>query len=123
MTGVRAIHTTMDYFSNPPPGMDLSEDRTRSNNAIGIVLFILSAIAVGLRVLSRTRYQHVNLALDDYLMFLGLVSFEENIRFFPHPLSGSPDTRRKLTRALGVERGKFGVLHSWLVSPSRHLSL
>lgn len=64
----------VDYFANPPPGLDLSESRTSENNAIGIVLFVLSAIFVGLRLLTRLRYQQANLGLDDYLMFVGLVS-------------------------------------------------
>jgi len=63
----------VDYFANPPPGLNLYESRTASNNAIGIVLFVLSAIFVGLRLLTRLRYQHAGLELDDYLMFLGLV--------------------------------------------------
>ncbi|PSN65116.1 hypothetical protein BS50DRAFT_51628 [Corynespora cassiicola Philippines] len=62
----------VDYFANPPPGLDLSESRTSENNAIGIVLFALSAIFVGLRLLTRLRYQQANLGLDDYLTFVGL---------------------------------------------------
>ena len=61
-----------DYFANPPPGLDLSESRTASNNAIGIVLFVLSAIFVGLRLLTRLRLKREKLGLDDYFMFLGL---------------------------------------------------
>lgn len=60
-------------FANPPPGVDLSESRTAANNAIGIVLFVLSAIFVGLRWLTRTRYQQAGLRMDDWLMLLGLV--------------------------------------------------
>lgn len=65
-----------DYFSNPPPGLDLNESRTASNNAIGIVLFVLSAVFVGLRLLTRLKYQQAKLGLDDWLMNLGLVSRE-----------------------------------------------
>jgi hypothetical protein len=61
-----------DYFKNPPPGLDLTESRTASNNAIGIVLFILSLIFVALRLFVRLRLKHEPLGLDDYLMFLGL---------------------------------------------------
>ncbi|KAF2498184.1 hypothetical protein BU16DRAFT_456256 [Lophium mytilinum] len=61
-----------DYFSNPPPGLDLSENRTASNNAVGAVLFGLSAVFVGLRLLTRLKYQHAALGLDDWLMFFGL---------------------------------------------------
>ena len=62
----------VDYFANPPPGLDLSESRTGTNNAIGIVLFILSLIFVLLRLFTRLRLKHELLGLDDYLMFLGL---------------------------------------------------
>lgn len=63
----------VSYFANPPPGLDLSESRTAANNAIGIVLFALSAIFVGLRWLTRTRYQQAGVRLDDWLMLLGLL--------------------------------------------------
>ncbi|KAJ4323698.1 hypothetical protein N0V94_001757 [Neodidymelliopsis sp. IMI 364377] len=62
----------VDYFANPPPGLDLTESRTASNNAVGIVLFTLSAIFVGLRLLTRLKLKRDKLGLDDYLMFLGL---------------------------------------------------
>ncbi|KAL1797987.1 hypothetical protein ACET3X_004593 [Alternaria dauci] len=62
----------VNYFANPPPGIDLSESRTASNNAIGIVLFVLSFIFVGLRLLTRLRLKREALGLDDHLMFLGL---------------------------------------------------
>lgn len=62
-----------NYFNNPPPGLDLHESRTAANNAIGIVLFVLSAIFVALRWITRTRYQQAGLRLDDWLMLLGLV--------------------------------------------------
>lgn len=61
-----------DYFANPPPGLDLTESRTASNNAIGIVLFALSALFVGLRLLTRLKLKREPLGLDDFLMFLGL---------------------------------------------------
>lgn len=63
----------VNYFANPPPGLDLNESRTAENNAIGIVLFVLSAIFVGLRTLTRLHYQRVKLQLDDWLIYLGLV--------------------------------------------------
>ncbi|KAF2678540.1 hypothetical protein K458DRAFT_422994 [Lentithecium fluviatile CBS 122367] len=61
-----------DYFSNPPAGLDLHESRTASNNAIGIVLFVLSAIFVALRLFTRIKYHQASLGLDDHLMNLGL---------------------------------------------------
>jgi hypothetical protein len=68
----RSVGMATDYFKNPPPGLDLTESRTASNNAIGIVLFILSLIFVALRLFVRLRLKHEPLGLDDYLMFLGL---------------------------------------------------
>jgi len=62
----------VDYFANPPPGLDLNESRTATNNAIGIVLFALSTAFVGLRLLTRLRLKRERLGADDYLMFLGL---------------------------------------------------
>jgi hypothetical protein len=59
-------------FADVPAGIDLSESRTASNNAIGIVLFVLSLLFVALRLIVRLRMKHEPLGLDDYLMFLGL---------------------------------------------------
>ncbi|KAL5119955.1 hypothetical protein ACEQ8H_002053 [Pleosporales sp. CAS-2024a] len=60
-------------FQNVPPGIELSESRTASNNAVGIILFILSFIFVGLRLFVRLRMKREPLGLDDHLMSLGLV--------------------------------------------------
>jgi hypothetical protein len=62
----------VDYFANPPPGLDLSESRTARNNAVGIILFVLSFVFVALRLYTRLRLKRERLGLDDYLMFLGL---------------------------------------------------
>ena len=62
----------VDYSANPPPGLDLTESRTASNNAVGIILFVLSVIFVGLRLLTGLRLKREKLGLDDYFMFLGL---------------------------------------------------
>lgn len=59
-------------FTDVPPGIDLSESRTASNNAIGIVLFALSFVFVGLRLYVRLHMKREPLGVDDYLMFLGL---------------------------------------------------
>ncbi|KAF2825712.1 hypothetical protein CC86DRAFT_382720 [Ophiobolus disseminans] len=61
-----------EYFTNPPLGLDLEESRTASNNAIGIVLFVLSLVFVALRLFTRLRLKREPLGLDDYLMFIGL---------------------------------------------------
>lgn len=58
-------------FTDVPAGVDLNESRTASNNAIGIVLFVLSLIFVALRLFVRLHMKHESLGLDDYLMFLG----------------------------------------------------
>ncbi|KAF2024802.1 hypothetical protein EK21DRAFT_77914 [Setomelanomma holmii] len=63
----------VDYFTNPPPGLDLTTSRTATNNAIGIVLFVLSLVFVILRLITRLRLKNEALGLDDYLMFAGLV--------------------------------------------------
>ncbi|KAF1949657.1 hypothetical protein CC80DRAFT_510359 [Byssothecium circinans] len=60
-------------LSNPPQGMDLDESRTTSNVVLVSVLFSLSALFVGLRLLTRLRYQRKPLGLDDYVMSAGLV--------------------------------------------------
>lgn len=62
----------LNFFGDPPPGLNLSESRTASDLAIVVVLFILSLFFVLLRVYTRLRLVHKALALDDYLMFLGL---------------------------------------------------
>lgn len=62
----------VDYFANPPPGINLNESWSAANNAVGIVLFVLSAIFVGLRLITRLKLKRERLGLDDYLMFLGL---------------------------------------------------
>lgn len=50
----------------------MNESRTATNNAVGIVLFALSTVFVGLRLLTRLKLKRERLGADDYLMFLGL---------------------------------------------------
>jgi hypothetical protein len=69
---LRVPAMAVDYFANPPPGLDLTESRTASNNAVGTILFALSALFVGLRLLTRLKLKREPLGLDDYLMFVGL---------------------------------------------------
>ncbi|OAL05468.1 hypothetical protein IQ06DRAFT_212384 [Phaeosphaeriaceae sp. SRC1lsM3a] len=65
--------STIELFAgSPPAGLDLTESRTASNNAIGIVLFVLSLVFVALRLFVRLRMKREPLGLDDHLMFLGL---------------------------------------------------
>jgi hypothetical protein len=105
-----------DYFANPPPGIDLSESRTTSNNAIGIVLFVLSFVFVALRLLTRLRLKREVLGLDDYLMFLGLALNAGNLacciagRVLDHE-----NLRHLLTSGSG---GFFGLgKHIWSLGP------
>ncbi|KAF2851564.1 hypothetical protein T440DRAFT_467810 [Plenodomus tracheiphilus IPT5] len=69
----------VDYFANPPPGIDLNESRTARNNAIGIVLFVLSLVFVALRLFTRVRFKRERLGSDDYFMFLGLALNAANL--------------------------------------------
>lgn len=62
-----------EFFSDPPEGIDLSESRTSTNNAIGIALFTLAVIAVILRTIARLHFQKVRLEADDYFMYAGMV--------------------------------------------------
>lgn len=66
--------TPNPIFANQPPGIDLLESRTASNNVIGIVMFALATLAMGLRVISKLRYQKKTLDVDEYLIFAGWVS-------------------------------------------------
>lgn len=62
----------IDYFAVPPSILNSNESRSATNNAIGVVLFALSTLFVGLRLLTRLKLKREKLGLDDYLMFLGL---------------------------------------------------
>ena len=109
----------VDYFANPPPGLDLSESRTASNNAVGIVLFVLSLIFVALRLLTRLRLKHEVLGLDDYLMILGLGLNAGNLacclageHHYLHPIKSRAI---QLTTTTG---GYYGLgKHIWTLSP------
>jgi hypothetical protein len=67
-----SLAMAIDYFANPPPGLNLNESRTATNNAVGIILFVLSLVFVALRLFTRLRLKRETIGLDDYLMFLGL---------------------------------------------------
>ncbi|CAA9966274.1 hypothetical protein PTMSG1_09633 [Pyrenophora teres f. maculata] len=107
----------VDYFTNPPPGLNLAESRTATNNAIGIVLFALSFVFVGLRLYTRKRVKREPLGLDDYLMFLGLALNAGNLAcciaggFFglgKHIWSLGPANGSKITFA-------YVFIYSWSV--------
>ncbi|GME22743.1 hypothetical protein GTA08_BOTSDO11683 [Neofusicoccum parvum] len=70
---------TNALIGEPPPDLDLTESRTATNNAIGIVLFVLATLAMGLRLVARLRFQRVGLDWDDYLMGLGWVLCAGNL--------------------------------------------
>lgn len=74
---------TNALIAEPPAGLDLTESRTATNNAIGIVLFALATAAMGLRLLARLRFQKVGLDWDDYLMGLGWVSRSSSVADAP----------------------------------------
>ncbi|KAK2805858.1 hypothetical protein FQN51_008632 [Onygenales sp. PD_10] len=60
-------------FGPPPPGLDLTENHTPSNNAIVIAMFVLATVSVVLRFIARTRVQNVQLKADDWLIAAALV--------------------------------------------------
>ncbi|KAK1919457.1 hypothetical protein P3342_013196 [Pyrenophora teres f. teres] len=110
----------VDYFTNPPPGLNLAESRTATNNAIGIVLFALSFVFVGLRLYTRKRVKREPLGLDDYLMFLGLALNAGNLAcciaggFFglgKHIWSLGPYEMRKIT----IITFAYVFIYSWSV--------
>ncbi|KAI8932085.1 hypothetical protein NX059_010971 [Plenodomus lindquistii] len=69
----------VDYFSNPPPGIDLTESRTARNNVTGIALFVLSSVFVVLRLLTRLKFKRERLGWDDYFMFIAVVLNAANL--------------------------------------------
>ncbi|KAK2765873.1 hypothetical protein FQN53_006771 [Emmonsiellopsis sp. PD_33] len=66
-------------FGPPPPGLDLTENHTPSNNAIVIAMFVLATVSVVLRFIARTRVQNVQLKADDWLIAAALVSSSCNL--------------------------------------------
>lgn len=101
----------VNYFANPPPNIDLDESRTAANNAVGIVLFVLSAIFVGLRLLTRLRLKRERLGLDDYLMFVGLALNAGNLACC---IAGRHHSRHYQYASLQFYRGFFGLgKHIW----------
>lgn len=88
-----------EFFQNPPPGLDLAESRTATGNAVGIALFVLASVFVGLRLLTRLRLKREPLGLDDYLMFVGLALNAANL-------------------ACVVAGGRYGLgKHIWSLQP------
>jgi hypothetical protein len=60
-------------FGEPPLGIDLTENYTPRNNAVVITVYILAALAVGLRIIARTRAQNARIPADDWLIVAALV--------------------------------------------------
>ncbi|KAH6642825.1 hypothetical protein C7974DRAFT_386223 [Boeremia exigua] len=88
-----------EFFRNPPPGLDLTESRTATGSTVGIALFVLASIFVGLRLLTRLRLKREPLGLDDYLMFVGLALNAANL-------------------ACVVAGGRYGLgKHIWSLQP------
>ena len=59
---------------SPPPGVHLSETNRPDLYAAYSVSYGLALIAVTLRLLSRTVWSRAGLWLDDYLIFIAMVS-------------------------------------------------
>ena len=66
--------TITDVFGPPPPGIDLSENRTPKNNAVMIAMYVLASVAIILRFISRMRVQRVPVEIDDWVIAACLVS-------------------------------------------------
>lgn len=66
--------TTEDVFGPPPPGIDLSENKTPQNNAVMISMYVIAVVAVALRFISRTKVQKTFLGIDDWVIAACLVS-------------------------------------------------
>ncbi|PGH15911.1 hypothetical protein AJ79_02078 [Helicocarpus griseus UAMH5409] len=74
----------MKPFGDPPPGIDLSVNRTRTNNAAVATTYGLAVIAVALRFYTRMRMQHVAIKADDWVILVSLR---------PNPISCSETNR------------------------------
>lgn len=61
-------------FGPAPPGVDLSENQNGKLLGAVVSVAICGTVAVALRVIVRMKAKDVKLALDDYLVMLGLVS-------------------------------------------------
>lgn len=61
-------------FGTPPAGVNLNETQNSAITSSVVALMVIATIAVGLRVIARTMQKGIGLALDDYLVILGLVS-------------------------------------------------
>lgn len=66
--------TIEDVFGPPPPGIDLSENKTPQNNAVMIAMYVIAVVAVVLRFISRTKVQKTFLGMDDWVTAACLVS-------------------------------------------------
>jgi hypothetical protein len=60
-------------FGPTPPGVNLSETQNAAVVNAVVSLMIIGTIFVVLRVIARTMQKGMSLALDDYLVMLGLV--------------------------------------------------
>jgi len=63
-------------FGPPPPGVDLSETQNGSIVKAVVSLMVIGTAAVVLRLIARTKQKGVSMAIDDYLVILGLVCID-----------------------------------------------
>jgi hypothetical protein len=67
-------------FGPAPPGVDLSENRDASILGAVITLMVVGTLAVVLRIYARTEFKKLShLTIDDYLIFVAMVSILRNI--------------------------------------------
>ncbi|OAT12111.1 hypothetical protein BDBG_07502 [Blastomyces gilchristii SLH14081] len=64
----------MSVLGEPPPGIDLTENRNREFNASAATVYGLAVIAVALRFYTRTKIQNFAIKIDDWLILLSLFS-------------------------------------------------
>lgn len=76
----------------PPPGLDLTEDRSTVIVASTVATWILAVVTVALRVLSR-RFKGNRLWIDDWLIIVSLV---RSRLFLTHRQTGQCGKRKRL---------------------------
>lgn len=63
----------VEIFGEVPPGLDLQEQTTSRDNAVVIAMTAVATVAIAGRIWAR-RIQGTGFYIDDWLMFLALVS-------------------------------------------------
>ncbi|KAJ5114308.1 hypothetical protein NUU61_000067 [Penicillium alfredii] len=65
--------TVTNIFGPPPPGINLSDNKTPKNNGVVIAIFALAVVSIVLRFFARLRLQKARIEADDWLMAGSLV--------------------------------------------------